>query len=84
MTQSYVPSVDSVTCHFHGVTNLVCCTLDELVQRLRTYLWAHEFAAGDRLSCASRFGHVLIRLFISSHPQSSQDRTSQVLYRRGG
>lgn len=65
MTQTYVPSVDSVISH--EVTDLVSCTLDELAQRLPAYSWAQVFAAVDRLSRqgtlrlsrASRFGYVL-------------------------
>ena len=65
MTQTYVPSVDSVVSH--EVTDLVSCTLDELAQRLPAYSWAQVFAAVDRLSRqvtlrlsrTSRFGYVL-------------------------
>ena len=65
MVQAYDPSVDSAI--FHEVTSLVSCTLDELVQRLPTYSWAHVLAAVDRLSLqgtlrlsrASRFGYIL-------------------------
>jgi hypothetical protein len=65
MTQTYVPSVDSVI--YHEVIGLVCCTLDELTQRLPGYSWAQVFAAVDRLSRrgtlklsrSSRFGYVL-------------------------
>jgi hypothetical protein len=65
MTQTYVPSVDSVI--YHEVIGLVSCTLDELAQRLQAYSWAQVFAAVDRLSRQgtlrlnrmSRFGYVL-------------------------
>ena len=65
MTQTYVPSVDSVISH--QVTDLVSCTLDELAQRLPAYSWAQVFAAVDRLSRqgmlrlsrTSRFDYVL-------------------------
>jgi hypothetical protein len=65
MTQTYVPSVDSVI--YHEVIGLVSCTLDELTQRLPGYSWAQVFAAVDRLSRrgtlklsrSSRFGYVL-------------------------
>ena len=65
MTQTYVPSVDSVISR--EVTGLVSCTLDELAQRLPAYSWAQVFAAVDRLSRqgtlklsrTSRFGYVL-------------------------
>ena len=69
MAQAYAPSVDSAI--FHEVTSLVSCTLDELVQRLPTDSWAQVFAAVDRLSRqgtlrlsrASHFGYILIRVF---------------------
>jgi hypothetical protein len=65
MTQTYVPSVDSVISR--EVTGLVSCTLDELAQRLPAYSWAQVFAAVDRLSRqgtlrlsrTSRFGYTL-------------------------
>jgi len=65
MTQTYVPSVDSVI--YHEVIGLVSCTLDELTQRLPGYSWAQVFAAVDRLSRrgtlklsrSSRSGYVL-------------------------
>jgi hypothetical protein len=65
MAQRCVPGVGSVISH--EVTNLVSCTVDELVQRLPAYSWAQVFAAVDRLSRkgtlmlsrTSRFGYVL-------------------------
>jgi hypothetical protein len=65
MTQTYVPSVDSVI--YQEVIGLVSCTLDELAHRLPAYSWAQVFAAVDRLSRrgtlklsrTSRFGYVL-------------------------
>ena len=61
MAQTCIPSIDSVICH--GVTSLVSCTLDDLLQRVPAYSWAQVFAAVDRLSrkgtlmlsCPSRF-----------------------------
>ena len=65
MTQTYVPSVDSVI--YREVIGLVSCTFDELAQRLPAYSWAQVFAAVDRLSRrgtlklsrTSRFGYAL-------------------------
>ena len=79
MTQTYVPSVDSVI--YHEVTGLVSCTLDELAQRLPAYSWAQVFAAVDRLSRrgtlklrrTSRFGYALS--VCSDPPQSSLHET---------
>ena len=79
MTQTYVPSVDSVI--YQEVIGLVSCTLDELAQRLPAYSWAQVFAAVDRLSQqdtlrlnrVSRFGYVLS--VCSAPPQSSLHET---------
>ena len=65
MTQTCVPSVDSVIPH--EATDLVSCTLDKLTSRLPAYSWAQVFAAVDRLtrqatlrlSRTSRFCYVL-------------------------
>jgi hypothetical protein len=65
MAQRCVPGVGSVISH--EVTNLVSCTVDELVQRLPAYSWAQVFAAVDQFSRqgtlrfgrTSRFGYVL-------------------------
>src|SRR4029077_19085553 len=75
MTQTYVPSVDSVI--YQEVIGLVSCTLDELAHRLPAYSWAQVFAAVDRLSRrgtltlsrTSRFGYVLS--VCSDPPRSS-------------
>ena len=48
MTQTHVPSVDSVICR--EMTSLVSCSLDELALRLPAYSLAQVLAAVDRLS----------------------------------
>jgi hypothetical protein len=88
MTQTHVPSVDSVICR--EVTSLVSCTLDELAQRLPAYAWAQVFAAVDRLSrqgalTVSRtrcFGYVVSVGPLPPTPQSSQEHKSQALFGR--
>ena len=88
MTQTNVPSLDSVICH--EVTSLASCTFDELVQRLPAYSWAQVFSAVDRLSrqgtlTISRtrcFGYVVSIGPAPPTPQFSQDRKSQALFGR--
>lgn len=88
MTQTNVPSLDSVICH--EVTSLASCTFDELVQRLPAYSWAQVFSAVDRLSrqgtvTVSRtrcFGYVVSIGPAPPTSQFSQDRKSQALFGR--
>ncbi len=90
MTQTNVPSLDSVICH--EVTSLASCTFDELVQRLPAYSWAQVFSAVDRLSrqgtvTVSRtrcFGYVVSIGPAPPTPQFSQDRKYQALSGRLG
>ncbi|HSQ50730.1 MAG TPA: hypothetical protein VLL94_05610 [Nitrospiraceae bacterium] len=88
MTQTNVPSLDSVICH--EVTSLASCTFDELVQRLPAFSWAQVFSAVDRLSrqgtvTVSRtrcFGYVVSIGPAPPTSQFSQDRKSQALFGR--
>jgi hypothetical protein len=88
MTQTNVPSLDSVICH--EVTSLASCTFDELVQRLPAYSWAQVFSAVDRLSRQGTVTVTRTRCFgyvVSIGPapptsQFSQDRKSQALFGR--
>jgi len=90
MTQTHIPSVDSVICR--AMTSLVSCTLNELAQRLPAYSLAQVLAAVDRLSregtlTVSRtrcFGCVVSVGPLPPAPQSSQERKCQALFGRIG